>query len=1141
MAESVAPGAGRSTSRRRLEVSVRLALLVRRCRLQQRKAGRANSSWRTSRCPPAREPRPRKPRPRKPLPTRPRRSSCRAWSKRNLAAGLADYKLLQQIGEGGCGVVYMAEQEEPIRRRVALKVIKLGMDTRQVIARFEAERQALALMDHPNIAKVLDAGATETGRPYFVMELVRGIKITDYCDQNNLSTEQRLDLFIQVCHAIQHAHQKGIIHRDIKPSNILVTVHDGVPVPKVIDFGIAKATGGQVLTDKTLFTAFEQFIGTPAYMSPEQAEMSGLDIDTRSDIYSLGVLLYELLTGKTPFDAKELVEAGLEGMRRMIREQEPSRPSTKISTLGAEEQTTIAKRRQVEPPKLIHQVRGDLDWIVMKCLEKDRTRRYEGASGLAQEIERHLNHEPVSAGAPSAMYRLRKFARRHRAAMAMAAVIFGLLLTGITAVLWQWRQTEAARRNAVQAEQAEARESYAAKLALATAKVESGQLSRAREILASCPPHLRHWEWYWLNNSGEAEPKVLEGHLTEVTALAFTPDGQRLVTAHLGAPLVWDVDSGQRLTNSSQESATRHRSFPWLALSENDKSIITVPKLSEWDTRQRQVRIWESASGRQLRSLWLTNWVETMSGRGNRIFLRNTTNQPPGYTVLEATTGRVVASLMATGEFAFRFSNFVNAEETDSCVNPRLPAVSADGRRLLTQTLNKVPNPRPGEAARSKESGAILILPLMDRPRPQDNQGLRFQWTVWDVDQAQPVARLPESEAPLVFAAFSPDGKILFTWDHSFSDDPDQSHGRGAFWETSTGRQVSTFSLPGRTHYFRSRAVFSGDGRRLLIARNTSPEWPVEVWDVRSGRLVASLLKYDGELGALALSPDGSLALTADRIVRVWDATKGTELTSFAGHADRVVCAAFSPDGRFVATGSRDKTARLWPIQPGRLQVTLDTNATYVEFAAKGRYVLARQPRPGKDGSGSIMTIREPATGREISRLEFTNRWEEILLLPDELHLVGFNSGNLVADSVGEARVYDLLTGQVRHTYHAEQLGLAPGSGRLIGFDRLKLPGSEKTFRFSTKTWDAASGKLVATNDLVGLSLSLLRDGRHALASRAEGELPSVGSSPSANRRPALRAAQVGRGFPPFLPHSETTALRAEGQTRQTLQNGLAR
>jgi len=349
---------------------------------------------------------------------------------------IGHYKLLQQIGEGGCGVVYMAEQEQPIRRRVALKVIKLGMDTKAVIARFEAERQALALMDHPNIAKVLDAGATDTGRPYFVMELVRGIKITDYCDQNNLSTEQRLDLFVQICHAIQHAHQKGIIHRDIKPSNILVTVHDGKPLPKIIDFGIAKATSGQVLTDKTLFTAFEQFIGTPAYMSPEQAEMSTLDIDTRSDIYALGVLLYELLTGQTPFDAQELVAAGLNEMRRIIREKEPLRPSTRISTLEAVDQTAVAKRRQSEPPHLIHVVRGDLDWIVMRCLEKDRTRRYETANELADDIVRHLQDEPVTARPPGRVYRLQKLVRRNKLVFAVGAAVTAALVIGLALSTW---------------------------------------------------------------------------------------------------------------------------------------------------------------------------------------------------------------------------------------------------------------------------------------------------------------------------------------------------------------------------------------------------------------------------------------------------------------------------------------------------------------------------------------------------------------------------------------------------------------------------------------------------------------------------------------------------------------------------------
>ena len=345
------------------------------------------------------------------------------------------YKILQKLGEGGCGVVYMAEQTEPVRRKVALKVIKLGMDTKQVIARFEAERQALALMDHPNIAKVLDAGTTDKGRPYFLMELVKGIRITDYCDQNHFSAPERLTLFTQVCQAIQHAHQKGIIHRDIKPSNILVTVHDGVPVPKIIDFGIAKATE-QPLTEKTVFTAFGQFMGTPAYMSPEQAELSGLDIDTRSDIYALGVLLYELLTGKTPFDAKELLKAGLDEMRRRIREEEPMRPSTRLSTMVDTDLTEIAHQRKSEPAKLTRFIRGDLDWIVMKCLEKDRNRRYETANGLAVDIRRHLNNEPVTAGPPNAAYRFGKFARRNKVSFTVGLTIAVVLVVATGVSTW---------------------------------------------------------------------------------------------------------------------------------------------------------------------------------------------------------------------------------------------------------------------------------------------------------------------------------------------------------------------------------------------------------------------------------------------------------------------------------------------------------------------------------------------------------------------------------------------------------------------------------------------------------------------------------------------------------------------------------
>jgi serine/threonine protein kinase len=343
---------------------------------------------------------------------------------------IGPYKLMEQIGEGGFGLVFVAEQTEPVRRKVALKVIKPGMDSSQVIARFQAERQALAMMDHPNIARVLDAGATDSGRPFFVMELVRGIPITAYCDQNQLTPKERMELFVSVCHAIQHAHLKGVIHRDIKPSNVLVTSHDGKPVAKVIDFGVAKAIQ-QPLTERTIYTNFAQMIGTPLYMSPEQAEMSGLDIDTRSDIYSLGVLLYELLTGSTPLAKKRVAKAAYDESRRLIREEEPPKPSTRLST--SDSLASIAAQRHTEPAKLSKLVRGDLDWITMKALEKDRTRRYETANGLARDIQRYLADEVVEARPPSTAYRMRKFARKNRTALTTAVALVLLLVAGITA------------------------------------------------------------------------------------------------------------------------------------------------------------------------------------------------------------------------------------------------------------------------------------------------------------------------------------------------------------------------------------------------------------------------------------------------------------------------------------------------------------------------------------------------------------------------------------------------------------------------------------------------------------------------------------------------------------------------------------
>ena len=486
------------------------------------------------------------------------------------------YKLLEKIGEGGWGVVYMAEQSDPVSRRVALKIVRLGMDSKQIIARFEVERQALAMMSHENIAKVLDAGTTNTGRPYFVMELVRGIPITQYCDENKLTTPQRLELFIDVCHAVQHAHQKGIIHRDLKPSNLLVTMHDHKAVPKIIDFGIAKATQ-QKLTNKTLFTQFQQFIGTPAYMSPEQTHMSGLDLDTRTDIYSLGVLLYELLTGKTPIDAKELSQNDYDEMRRRIREEDPMMPSTQLSSMNVEEITKVANRRHAEPIRLNRLVKGELDWIVMKAIEKDRTRRYDTATELALDVRRYLDLEPVEAVAPSKLYQLKKLILRNRGACTAAAIIVLLLIGGFSVSSWQAIRARRAEATADQAAAAalEARQVaeknadeanrqrnlattavnelqqnlYASDMYVAQQFLAEDNISKVRELLVKHVPRGREsdhrgfeWRYLWDRSRGE-ELYVFPAHEESVRGLSFSESGRWLASVGKNKVIkIWDVE-----------------------------------------------------------------------------------------------------------------------------------------------------------------------------------------------------------------------------------------------------------------------------------------------------------------------------------------------------------------------------------------------------------------------------------------------------------------------------------------------------------------------------------------------------------------------------------------------------------------------
>ena len=526
-----------------------------------------------------------------------RRDDGTTWRALEVAEGsqIGRYRILEKIGEGGMGIVYMAEEEEPVRRKVALKIIKAGMDSKQVVARFEAERQALAMMDNPHIAKIFDTGVTDAGRPFFVMELVRGIPITRFCDDNKLAIKDRLELLIPVCRAIQHAHQKGVIHRDIKPSNILVAKDGSMSHPMVIDFGVAKATN-QRLTEKTLFTRFAQLVGTPAYMSPEQAEMSRQDVDTRSDVYSLGVLLYELLTGTPPFSEERLRSAGYAEIQKIIAEEVPQRPSTKLTTLPENELTTTARRCRSEAPKLVHFIKGDLDWITMKCLEKDRSRRYPSATDLALDIERHLANEAIIARPPSKIYRLQKAWQRNKVVYAACLGIALALLTGFIVSLWQAHNAIEARTVAQSESLRAQRSSYVSDMNLAAQAWNAGDLIRARELLATQASRtgetdLRGFEW-----------RLLWGLAHEdETQLSFNTAPHKVVAAALsphGHFLAWSGDDGliRMVDLQTKESRTGYRNHgedvTSLAFSHGDQALLATGSrggtLEIWDVESEQ-------------------------------------------------------------------------------------------------------------------------------------------------------------------------------------------------------------------------------------------------------------------------------------------------------------------------------------------------------------------------------------------------------------------------------------------------------------------------------------------------------------------------------------------------------------------------
>jgi serine/threonine protein kinase/WD40 repeat protein len=797
------------------------------------------------------------------------------------------YKLREKIGEGGCGVVYVAEQEEPVRRKVALKVIKLGMDTKNVIARFEAERQALAMMDHPNIAKVLDAGATDAGRPYFVMELVRGIKITDYCDQNQLSTPERLELFIKVCQAVQHAHQKGIIHRDIKPSNILVTLHDGVPVPKIIDFGISKATEGR-LSDLTVYTELRQFIGTPAYMSPEQTEISGLDIDTRTDIYSLGVLLYELLTGGTPFDPKELLKSGLDQMRKIIRESDPPRPSTRLSTMLEADLSAIALRHGAESPKLIHLVRGDLDWIVMKSLEKDRTRRYDTANGLANDIQRHLNDEPVIARPPSKLYWFQKLVRRNKlvfiaAGLVTAALIIalGVALLAVVRIRHDNEQIRLAKDDATE----KLWGSYLAEARANRTSTETGQrfasletVQKAAAIRSDLAVRNEVIACLAVSDLRVARQRVVTGHARNELAW-MSLDLERYAFGDTNGNItIWAASNnavvavlpapGYTLETVCGFSANgKYCSGRYWREHEGDSSWVW-----DWEKQKSVVRVFQQADDTNAVDFNLAGDISPDS----RFFISG--RRDGSISIYDLASGQETRRLSGTRLFGHLI---LNPEDTRlACCYWKDPQVEirdvASGQTLRTLTC-----PAGVSAVAWSPDGKRLATASMD-----------FNIHVWEVETGQRQTTLAGHAGLIMSMAFNHAGNLLAsasydgvvrlwnpdsgrqlaghrgsTWQIQFSPDDRYLVGWQAIdhygWlEVASSQECRQLYVP-RDDVYTTVPEFSADGRILAVGTDGN----IHFWDARSGKEIGSFsLK---QCDALVFPPDGRSLITVDRIAGI--------------------------------------------------------------------------------------------------------------------------------------------------------------------------------------------------------------------------------------------------------------------------------
>jgi WD40 repeat protein/serine/threonine protein kinase len=1015
----------------------------------------------------------------------------------------APYRTVGVLGEGGMGIVYLAEQHEPVRRRVALKVLKSGDAGSQVLARFASESQALALMDHPSIARIYDAGTTASGRPYFAMEYVPGVPITDYCDRNLLGFPQRLALFQQVCQAVHHAHQKGVIHRDLKPSNVLVMLQDGIPVPKVIDFGVAKAVN-QRLTEKTLFTEIGMLIGTPEYMSPEQADLTGLDIDSATDVYSLGVLLYELLVGALPFDSKSLRRAGYAEIQRVIRETEPPKPSTRLSTMGEVAQE-VARHRRCDVRTMARLLRGELEWITMKALEKDRTRRYASASEFAADIARHLASEPVLAGAPDLGYRVLKWIRRYKGLVAAASAVALTLLAGgvISFVLYVKESREHQRAES---------ESYTANLMAADTALHSGHVSDARSRLAEVAPDLRGWEWrYLMARTDESTATFYARVGSHTTDLGLSEDGSRVFCFSRSFLRAWDLSTKRLVVDLPAFGR-------FLASGEHGTTALIMPNAEPGDEPSPEgvvLRLYNVGTQKvvsEFRGMPGFPQNAAVSDDGGLVaaasVISHKTSTAPASSpkssifIWNARDGRLLMQfegledlviclrfspnakrLAIAGDHAIQIWDIPDRKST-SILKPggRSISFSRDGGLLASGGVDgkvQVWNPASGVLLRSWQAGtAISALALS----PDDSMLATCSGEIirlWNLESAELRESFNGGHETLK-VVFHPSAPKLYTSGAGVTKEWDLNH------PTAIEQEAPPLKV-----------VFSPDGKFFATG---SLDGRVRIYDGWSSRLIRSWVAGGDPVWAVAISPDSQLvasgnaslaalnglASTAngDKAVRLWSASSGALVRTLSSHTEDVWSIAFSPDGGTIASSSGDQTIRVWDLNSAAAPAVIATSSpiTQVAFAQDGRTLL------GLHRWGKSIALWNPSTRQELGILNANTPadtlWDRSMALSKD--------GKVVigpADSGHALAIWDLSTRHLQQILPVFRAGLGISSIAISPNGDRAVLGNLSTGNISI--WDLRGGKLLVTlgahgyGDVIG-SFAWSPDGTRLLSSGSD-------------------------------------------------------